>query len=116
MITGFGRSGHMFGVDWSGVVPDIMTLGKALGGGYPVAAVVTRDDIARAEPWSKPSFSSSSYGGNPLASAAVAASLGIIVGEKLAANAAVLGARFVRGLRQISERHPEVAHIRGEGL
>ena len=81
-----------------------------------MAAVVTRDDIARAEPWSKPSFSSSSYGGNPLASAAVAASLGIIVGEKLAGNAAVLGARFVRGLREISERHPEVAHIRGEGL
>src|SRR5262249_8895057 len=116
MITGFGRTGNNFGVERSGVHPDIMTLGKALGGGYPVAAVAARSEITRAEPWSKPSFSSSSYGGNPLASAAVRASVGIIVEENLAARSAELGAHFLRGLRAIAERHPSVTSIRGEGL
>jgi 4-aminobutyrate aminotransferase-like enzyme len=116
MITGFGRTGRCFGVDHSGVRPDIMTLGKALGGGYPIAAVATTSEIARAEPWSKPSFSSSSYGGNPLACAAVASSLGIIVKENLAARAAQRGQRFVDGLSRIAGRFPCIKDVRGQGL
>ncbi|HKQ70522.1 MAG TPA: aspartate aminotransferase family protein, partial [Polyangiaceae bacterium] len=116
MITGLGRTGRAFGVDRSHVRPDIMTLGKALGGGYPVAAVAARQSITSAEPWSKPSFSSSSYGGNPLASAAIEASVGIIVRDNLADRAAERGARFVAGLKRLAEHHPSVAHVRGEGL
>ncbi len=116
MITGFGRTGRMFGVEHSGVTPDIMTLGKSLGGGFPVSAVMARDEITRAEPWSKPSFSSSSYGGHPLAAAAIASSVGIIREDDLVESARVVGAHLRDGLRALSERRPEVAHVRGEGL
>jgi 4-aminobutyrate aminotransferase-like enzyme len=116
MITGFGRTGRHFGVNHSGVRPDIMTIGKALGGGYPVAAVVTNSEIARAEPWSKPSFSSSSYGGNPLACAAIAASLGVIVKENLVERAAQRGRRFLDGLYHLARRYPCISDVRGQGL
>jgi 4-aminobutyrate aminotransferase-like enzyme len=116
MITGFGRTGRNFAVERSGVTPDIMTLGKALGGGYPVSAVVARDAITRAEPWSKPSFSSSSYGGNPLASAAIRASVGIVVDERLAERSKLRGERLRGGIEKLAERHPALTHVRGEGL
>jgi 4-aminobutyrate aminotransferase/(S)-3-amino-2-methylpropionate transaminase len=116
MITGFGRTGRNFGVERSAVQPDIMTLGKALGGGYPVSAVATRSAIAVAEPWSKPSFSSSSYGGSPLASAAIAASVSVIRDERLVARAGETGRSFITGLRSLADRRPEVTNVRGEGL
>ena len=116
MITGFGRTGLRFGSEHSGIRPDIMTLGKGMGGGYPVTAVATRAEIASAEPWSKPSFSSSSYGGNPLAAAAVSSSLGIIADEGLVERARTVGARLKAGLSLLAERHPSVSNVRGEGL
>ena len=116
MITGFARTGRRFGIEHSGVQPDIMTLGKGMGGGYPVTAVATRAEIASAEPWSKPSFSSSSYGGNPLASAAVASSLGIISDEGLVARAASVGARLKDGLSSLATRYACMTNVRGEGL
>jgi 4-aminobutyrate aminotransferase/(S)-3-amino-2-methylpropionate transaminase len=116
MITGFGRTGHYFGVEHSGVQPDIMTVGKSLGGGYPVSAVVARDDITRAEPWCCPSFSSSSYGGNPLAAAAVAASVGVIRDDKLVEHVKLTGDRLKHGLVDLSQRFPMLANVRGHGL
>src|SRR5260370_23924988 len=70
MITGFGRTGKMWGVEHSGVTPDIVTVGKGMGSGFPVSGVLMSDELGRAEPFSKPSASSSSYGGNPLAAGA----------------------------------------------
>lgn len=117
MITGFGRTGRAFAVERSGVRPDILTLGKALGGGYPVSAVVARGEITKnAEPWNKPSFSSSSYGGNPLASAAVAASIGAIREEGLVERSRKVGARLKAGLSSLAEKHASIANVRGEGL
>jgi 4-aminobutyrate aminotransferase / (S)-3-amino-2-methylpropionate transaminase / 5-aminovalerate transaminase len=116
MITGFGRTGRNFGVEHTGVTPDIMTVGKSLGAGYPVSGVITRREIADAEPWSKPSFSSSSYGGNPLAAAAIAASIGIIRDEGLVANARARGAALKSGLLQLAERFRCVTGVRGAGL
>jgi len=116
MITGFARTGRRFGSEHSGIQPDIMTLGKGMGGGYPATAVATRAEIASAEPWSKPSFSSSSYGGNPLAAAAVASSLGIIRDEGLVERAAGVGSRLKLGLAALAERHPSMSNVRGEGL
>src|SRR5207247_3051045 len=63
MITGFGRTGLMFGSNHDGCVPDIMTLGKGMASGFPVSAVLSTSDIVSAEPFSLPSASSSSYGG-----------------------------------------------------
>src|SRR5262249_57596958 len=65
MITGLGRTGTWWGVEHSGVVPDIVTIGKAFGGGFPLSALATTAEIAAAKPWSNPSGSSSSYGANP---------------------------------------------------
>ncbi len=72
MITGFGRTGKWWGVEHSGVEPDVMTVGKGMASGFPVSGVLLSDDFATAEPFAKPSASSSSYGGNPLAAVAVA--------------------------------------------
>lgn len=116
MITGFGRTGRPFGTSHTSTLPDVMTLGKGLGGGYPVSAVATRHEIASALPWSKPSFSSSSYGSNPLASAAIAVSLGILRDEGLVSHASAMGARLRAGLVSLSQRHPSVRNVRGEGL
>jgi len=116
MITGFGRTGEFFGVNHTGVRPDIMTVGKSLGAGFPVSGLIARHEIAEAKPWSNPSFSSSSYGGNPLAAAAIAASVGIIRSDGLVENARTVGAFIKQGLQALSERHPEVAQVRGEGL
>src|SRR5208282_898139 len=95
MITGFGRTGKWWGVDHSGVSPDIVTIGKAFGGGFPLSGLVTRDDVARARPWSLPSGSSSSYGGNPLGAAAANASLKIIDQEGLVENSRRVGEYFL---------------------
>jgi len=116
MITGLGRTGTWWGVEQSGAVPDIVTLGKAFGGGYPLSGLLTRDDIAAAAPWSRPSGSSSSYGGNPLAAAAGAATLRILEDEDLPGNAKKVGTLMLDLLQPFVERYPFVGHVRGQGL
>jgi 4-aminobutyrate aminotransferase-like enzyme len=116
MITGFGRTGKPWGVDHSGAKPDIVTLGKGFGSGFPISGVLTRTDIAQAKPWSNPSGASSSYGGNALAAAAAHASVSTIRAERLWENAEQVGAAMVRELRQMQERHPFIGDVRGRGL
>jgi 4-aminobutyrate aminotransferase / (S)-3-amino-2-methylpropionate transaminase / 5-aminovalerate transaminase len=116
MITGLGRTGRNFGVDWSGVVPDIMTVGKAFGGGFPLSGIVTTDEISAAKPWSHPSGSSSSYGGNPLGAMAGATSLKIIVEERLVENAAQVGAAMLKELEGLVDRYPFVGCVQGQGM
>jgi 4-aminobutyrate aminotransferase/(S)-3-amino-2-methylpropionate transaminase len=116
MITGMGRTGRNFGVDHTGVIPDIMTVGKAFGGGFPLSGIVTTDEISAAKPWSNPSGSSSSYGGNPLGAAAGATALKIIDDEKLVENSAQVGALMLRELAGLRERFPFVGHVDGAGL
>jgi 4-aminobutyrate aminotransferase-like enzyme len=116
MITGFGRTGRMFGVDHDAVVPDIMTVGKGMGGGFPVSAVISTGEIMAAEPFSLPSASSSSYGGSPLAAAAVLVTLKTILDENLAGNAATTGAQLREGLNRIAEKHGTIANVRERGL
>ena len=116
MITGLGRTGRYWGVDHSGARPDIVTIGKALGGGFPISAVMTTDAIARATPWSNPSGSSSSYGGNPLACAAGAAALRAIDDDALVDNARVVGAAMLDALAPLADEVPFVGDVRGRGL
>ncbi len=116
MITGFGRTGKFWGVDHDGVVPDVMTCGKGIGGGFPLAAVVSTEELTRAKPFANPSGSSSSYGGNPLASAAGLVALEIIVGEDLAANSERVGAVMLAKLRAMQEKHRIIGDVRGKGL
>ena len=116
MITGLGRTGAWWGVDHTGVVPDIVTIGKAVGGGFPLSALATTDAIATARPWANASGSSSSYGGNPLAAAAGAASLRIIEDEGLVDNARRVGEVMLRELEPWIERYPFVGTVRGAGM
>lgn len=116
MITGLGRTGTWWGVHHTGVVPDIVTIGKAVGGGFPLSALATTDAIAAAKPWANASGSSSSYGGNPLAAAAGAASLRIIEDEGLVESSRVVGAAMLRELETWVDRYPFVGVARGAGM
>ncbi len=116
MITGFGRTGRFWGVQASGVTPDIVTLGKTFGGGFPLSGVLTTDAIASSKPWSNASGSSSSYGGNPLACAAGAAVLRIVEDEDLVANSLVVGRAMLEALESMVEEFPFIGQVRGEGL
>ena len=116
MITGFGRTGRFWGVDHDGVVPDVMTCGKGIGGGFPLSAVVSTEELTKAKPFANPSGSSSSYGGNPLASAAGLAALEIIVGENLVANSERVGAAMLARLQRMQEKHRIIGDVRGKGL
>lgn len=116
MITGFGRTGKMFGCEHENVVPDMMTIGKGFGGGFPISGVVTTTEIANSKPWSNPSGSSSSYGGNPLASAACDTTLKIILRDKLVENAATVGAAMLQRLTEMQTKQPLIGSVRGRGL
>ena len=87
MICGFGRTGRWFGCEHWGVVPDVVTMGKGLGAGFPVSGLASTSEITKATPWGAPSGSSSSYGGNPMAGAAILAAVTVIEEERLVENA-----------------------------
>ena len=116
LLTGFGRTGLMWGADHDGVIPDIMTVGKGIGGGFPMSGVVASDAVTSAKPWSNPSFSSSSFGGNPLASAAGLATLEILVKEDLVRNAERVGKVMLARLEVLKEKYRVVGEVRGKGL
>lgn len=116
MITGFGRTGRFWGVEHSGVAPDIVTVGKAFGGGFPLSGILTSDAISIAKPWSVPSGSSSSYGGNPLGAAAGVAAITAIEEERLVEYLRMVGEHMLRELSEFVERYPFVGQVRGRGL
>src|SRR5450755_1608391 len=116
MITGFGRTGRMFGCSNDDVIPDIMTLGKGMASGFPVSALVSTDQIMAAKPFSLPSASSSSYGGNPLAAAAALVTIQTILSDKLVENSARIGGVLHDGLQTLATRHRSIANVRGQGL
>jgi ornithine--oxo-acid transaminase len=110
--TGLGRTGRMFACDHEDVRPDVMILGKALGGGvYPVSAVLADRPILGLF---KPGEHGSTFGGNPLAAAVGRAALKVLVDEKLADNSAELGEYFQERLAELPSRH--VKTVRGRGL
>jgi 4-aminobutyrate aminotransferase-like enzyme len=113
--AGHGRTGEqLWSFTASGVVPDAVTLGKPMGNGYPVAAVLLRSDIAAAMAERTTYFST--FGGNPVACAAALAVLDVIEEQKLVENARVIGA-YLRGLlEELAARHPAIGDIRGRGL
>jgi 4-aminobutyrate aminotransferase-like enzyme len=116
MLTGFGRTGRMWGCDHDGVVPDVLAVGKGMGGGFPVSGIISTDELTQAKPFANPSGSSSSYGGNPLAAAAGLASLEIILKEDLVTNAESVGAVMLSRLEVLKEKYRFVGDVRGKGL
>ncbi len=116
MLTGFGRSGSMWACDHDTVVPDIITVGKGIGGGFPMSGIISTDTLSKAKPFANPSGSSSSYGGNPLAAAAGLASLEIIVKENLVKNSEQVGAVMLQKLQSMKEKYRFIGDVRGKGL
>jgi 4-aminobutyrate aminotransferase-like enzyme/Ser/Thr protein kinase RdoA (MazF antagonist) len=113
--VGFGRSGtYLWGFQAYGVTPDIVTLGKPMGNGHPVAAVVTRSDIvdrfARTTEWF------STFGGNPVACEAGLAVLDVIEAEDLIARAGERSAELVSALGEVAGRHDLIGDVRSVGL
>ncbi|MBZ8138746.1 ornithine--oxo-acid transaminase [Rubrivivax gelatinosus] len=110
--TGLGRTGRRLAVDHESVVPDGLTLGKALGGGLlPVSAFLARADVMAQF---TPGDHGSTFGGNPLAAAVGLAALDVMEREGLAERAAASGERLMAGLRALA--HPAVREVRGRGL
>lgn len=113
--TGFGRTGKWFAIEHHGVEPDILTLSKSVGNGYPVAAVITTAEIAdqviRDGLWNL-----SSHQSEPVAAAAVSAVIDIVRTEHLAERAAESGEYFMNKLRELADRVPLIANVRGLGL
>ncbi len=116
MLTGFGRTGKMFAIEHDGVVPDIMTIGKGFGGGFPMTGVIAREEISRAKPWANPSGSSSSYGGNPLAAAAARVSIETIIEEGLVEHSRTLGETMMAEMKTWETELGIVSDVRGRGL
>jgi 4-aminobutyrate aminotransferase/(S)-3-amino-2-methylpropionate transaminase len=116
ILTGFGRTGTMWASEQFDLEPDIMTIGKGIGGGFPLSAVASSLDRMAATPFGEPSGSSSSYGGNPLAAAAGLAAVEVILKEKLADNSARVGALMLAALNELQEKYRFIGDVRGRGL
>jgi 4-aminobutyrate aminotransferase-like enzyme/Ser/Thr protein kinase RdoA (MazF antagonist) len=113
--VGFGRVGsHFWGFETQGVVPDIVTMGKPIGNGHPLGAVVTTPQIARSFANGMEYFNT--FGGNPVSAAVGLAVLDVIRDERLQARAHVLGGRFANGLRELMVDRPLIGDVRGRGL
>jgi 4-aminobutyrate aminotransferase len=111
--TGFGRTGKMLAVDHWDVVPDIICMAKALGGGLPLGAMLARADLVDGWP---PAAQGTTFGGNPLACRAGLATLKIIEEENLLANALEMGDYIQNRLRSAQSELPIIGDIRGRGL
>jgi predicted acetylornithine/succinylornithine family transaminase len=108
--TGIGRTGRMFASQLEGVQPDVIVLAKGLGGGVPVGAVLATEEVAALL---KPGLHGTTFGGNPLASAAALAVLEVVGEPAFLARVAAHGARLASGLKQV---FPEAIEVRGRGL
>ncbi|CAH2237541.1 jg9794 [Pararge aegeria aegeria] len=112
--TGFGRTGDAFwGFESHGVVPDIVTLAKGIGNGFPLAAVVTTKEIAQAH--AKATYFNT-FGGNPMASAVGKAVLEVIDEENLQQNCKETGKYFIEQLMALQKVYPVIGDVRGKGL
>jgi 4-aminobutyrate aminotransferase-like enzyme/Ser/Thr protein kinase RdoA (MazF antagonist) len=114
--AGFGRLGaRLWSFEHAGMTPDFVTLGKPIGNGHPVAAVVTRAAIAD-EFASRRAPIFSTFGGNPVACAAALAVLDVLEEERLVESAAAVGAHLRQGLEELGRRYESIGAVRGDGL
>lgn len=111
--TGLGRTGKMFGFEHFGIVPDIISLAKALGGGFPIGAIVSSVEISKAF---GPGSHGTTFGGNPLGCAVATAVIRTLKEEKLVERANIKGEEWMARMRAISKDSPLVQDVRGKGL
>ena len=112
---GFARTGsHMWGFQRHGVRPDLVSLGKPMGNGQPIAGVVVRPEVL--EPFGRSMRYFNTFGGNPVSCAAGQAVLEVIRDEGLQQRSAEIGEYLLSGMRQLAERHEQIGDVRGAGL
>ena len=111
--TGFGRTGKMWGINHSGVEPDMITVAKGMANGMPLAAIITKKEIAD----SLQKNTISTFGGNPVSCAASNKTIDIIKRDNLEENARKMGSILMEGLKKIQSNHPKIiGDLRGKGL
>jgi 4-aminobutyrate aminotransferase len=111
--TGFGRTGRMFAVDHSGVVPDIMCVAKGMGNGLPIGGIVAKTSVM--SKW-HPGEHGTTFGGNPVACAAATVVIETLRSERLPERAAALGERVLERARGWQAKHPHLGDVRGRGF
>lgn len=112
---GFGRTGAgLWGFGRHGLIPDMVTMGKPMGNGHPVAAMVAKPEILQA--FGEKTRYFNTFGGNPVSCAVGMAVLDVIENEGLVANAAAVGAHLMAGLKELAGRHALIGDVRGAGL
>ena len=110
---GLGRTGKLFGYQHYGVEPDIFTLAKALGGGFPIGALLAKEHVAQAF---EKGDHGSTFGGNPLACAAGLAEMDVLLNEGLVENAEKMGNYFMDRLNELARKYSFIKEVRGKGL
>jgi acetylornithine/N-succinyldiaminopimelate aminotransferase len=111
--TGIGRTGKLFGYEHYGIEPDVISLAKALGSGFPVGAIIAKDQAAAAF---EPGTHASTFGGNALACSAIVATMNTLMEDGVVANCEKMGKYLVEGLLAFKRRFPIIVDIRGMGL
>ena len=112
---GFGRVGtHFWGFETCGAIPDIVTVGKSMGNGHPLSAVITRKEIANAFDNGMEYFNS--FGGNPVSCTIGQAVLDVVLDEHLQENALEVGSYLLDLLKEVKKKHPIIGDVRGQGL
>ena len=111
--AGMGRTGTLFAHEQDGIIPDIVTMAKAMGNGFPIGAVLAKDSAAVAF---EPGSHASTFGGNPLAMAAAKATLETLLSEDLISNCRHRGGYFMDMLNDLRKKHPIIRDVRGRGL
>ncbi|MDN5347837.1 MAG: acetylornithine/N-succinyldiaminopimelate aminotransferase [Clostridia bacterium] len=110
---GLGRTGYLFAYQYYGVEPDIMTLAKALAGGVPIGAMLAKEKVAAAF---QPGDHASTFGGNPLATAAGVAAFKLLLEEDLPRRAREIGAYLRTRLQELAGKYRQITEVRGRGL
>jgi len=113
VLAGMGRTGEWLCLDHWNVIPDIITLGKSFGNGFPVTAMIVREEYGEAL---EKISASSSYGGNPMACAAALASVEVIEEENILDNVRQVGKYFMKRLEKMKNEHPIIGDVKGKGF
>jgi len=112
--TGIGRTGRLFAHEWAGITPDVMATAKGLGGGFPVGAVLTTEEVGSAM---APGSHGSTFGGNPLAMAVGNAVLDVVLAPGFLDHVAAMGLRLKQRLAALKDEHDDIIEeVRGQGL
>ena len=112
--TGIGRTGRLYAHEWAGITPDVMATAKGLGGGFPVGAVLTTEEVGSAM---APGSHGSTFGGNPLAMAVGNAVLDVVLAPGFLDHVAAMGLRLKQRLAALKDEHDDIIEeVRGQGL